>query len=94
MRIKKLLTIIISMIFLGISYSHAANFDYQRIEQGLGYNEALGVDVDNLGNRYIVGNFYSTSYFGSTMLSSYGMQDAFITKISPTGDYLRAIQGG
>jgi hypothetical protein len=92
MKIKKLLGIAVSMIFLVISYSHSASFDYQWVEQWLGYNEASAVAVDDLWNRYMVWNFYWTSYFWSTTLTSSWSYDVFITKLSPTGEYLRATQ--
>ena len=51
--------------------------------------------VDASGNVYITGGFYSTAYFGTTLLTSVGANDIFVAKWSPaTGRFLWAIAVG
>ena len=53
------------------------------------------ISIDSGGNSYIAGYYGATATFGSTTLMNYGnASDAFIAKISSTGAYLRAAQGG
>jgi hypothetical protein len=48
--------------------------------------------IDGSGNNYVAGYFAGTASFGTTTLVSSGDTDIFITKISSTGTYLRAVK--
>ncbi len=81
-------------IFL-VKYDTLGNVIWSR--QATNHNQRLinsnSVAVDHFGNTYITGYFSDTVYFGSTLLKSnskYG--DLFLTKYSPSGNVLWAIQ--
>ncbi len=46
-----------------------------------------GVAVDEQGNSYITGTYYSTSYFGAYTLQSYSYDEAFIAALNPSGQF-------
>ncbi len=49
-----------------------------------------GVAMDDSGNAYVTGEYYSTSYFGSITLNSYSYQEAFLAKLDNTGNFVWA----
>ena len=53
-----------------------------------------GISVDANGNSYIVGDFTGTADFGTTQLTSFGVNDVFIAKYDPNGNCLWARHGG
>jgi hypothetical protein len=59
---------------------------------GIGDDVTLGVTVDSGGNSYIAGYFENTVSFGSINMVSSGYKDMFVSKVSSTGQYLRAIK--
>ena len=52
------------------------------------YQEALGVATDAQGNIYVVGDFDGSINFGGGALTSAGLIDGFLTKLSPSGVHL------
>jgi hypothetical protein len=52
------------------------------------YQEALAVATDAQGNIYVVGDFDGTINFGGNTLTSAGLIDGFLAKLSPTGVHL------
>jgi hypothetical protein len=68
------------------------------VRQALGGNsESLGIDIDNDGNSYITGAFYSTVHFGSFSLSNNPVvsgYDIFTAKLDSEGNWLWATQNG
>jgi len=48
------------------------------------------IDVDSLGNVYVIGVFADTLYIGDTLLVTAGVEDAFLAKLSPDGDLMWA----
>ncbi|HMS91811.1 MAG TPA: hypothetical protein PKC87_06305, partial [Candidatus Absconditabacterales bacterium] len=70
--------------------------EYLRAKRGGGisYDDAYGVVVDSGGNVYMAGRFQGTGQFGAYQLISSGSNDAFVAKLSSTGEYLRVKQGG
>jgi len=55
---------------------------------------ADSVAIDKEGNAYVTGVFRSKVMFGELELESKGDSDIFLTKLSPTGDYLWTKQFG
>jgi hypothetical protein len=53
-----------------------------------------GIVVDEAGNSYVTGSFYSTAEFGDFSLSSAGGMDAFLVKLDPQGDVTWATSWG
>jgi gliding motility-associated-like protein len=52
---------------------------------GPGPNRGLSIKADAAGNSYITGFYYGTAYFGSTTITSNGLQDVFIAKYNTSG---------
>ena len=49
-----------------------------------------GVAIDNSGQVYLTGSYYNTISFGSTQLSSYSYDEAFLAALSSGGQWLWA----
>ena len=49
-----------------------------------------GVAMDNSGNAYLTGYYYSTGYFGSITLSAYSYDEAFLAKLDSSGNFVWA----
>ena len=60
----------------------------------IGDDEAYWVAVDNDWNSYMVWMYNWQSSFWSTTLYGYWERNAFITKVSPTWQFLRVAEGG
>ncbi|MDD4308871.1 MAG: SBBP repeat-containing protein [Candidatus Cloacimonetes bacterium] len=58
------------------------------------YSGGEGIDLDSSGNCYVTGYFENTATFGSTVLTSSGYGDVFITKLDTNGNYLWAKKAG
>jgi len=61
---------------------------------GSGKDVAYGVTLLGAGAVAVVGNFSATAGFGSTTLTSAGQQDAFVTRVSASGQFAWAVRGG
>ena len=62
---------------------------------GPGDDEIASIAVDSWWNSYVAGYFTDTgTFWATTLVASNGYSDAFIGKISSTGQRLRAIQAG
>lgn len=55
---------------------------------------ASSVGVDSHGNSYITGAFKDTADFGTHTIVSYGLNDVFLAKCSPTGSWIWATHAG
>jgi hypothetical protein len=66
----------------------AVSFGGSRNDQG------QGIALDNDGNIYIVGTFYTNVLFGTTELISNGFNDVFLAKLDENGNAIWAKQGG
>ncbi len=76
----------------------AGNFLWSKNFGGTGNDEGKSITIDNLGNVYVVGYFTGTADFdpgpGSILLTSSGVNDAFILKLDPLGNLIWAKQVG
>ncbi len=61
---------------------------------GAGQDVGTSVAFDSMGNTYVGGSFSGTCSFGNITLTSLGDIDAFLGKISPSGQWLWAITAG
>lgn len=55
---------------------------------------ASSVGVDSQGNAIITGAFKDTCYFGNHQIITYGVNDVFLAKCSPSGTWLWATHAG
>lgn len=55
---------------------------------------ASSVGVDSQGNSYITGAFKDTAWFGPHQIITYGVNDVFLAKCSPSGSWIWATHGG
>jgi hypothetical protein len=59
-----------------------------------GSDPGMGIAVDAAGNSYVTGNFSGTVNYGNTTLTSNGLSDAFVAKVTPNGAFEWAIAMG
>jgi hypothetical protein len=59
-----------------------------------GYDSARTVVSDDQGNQYITGGFFGTVQFGDHTLTSAGMADIYVAKLSPSGNWINAWRAG
>ncbi|MEM6403535.1 MAG: SBBP repeat-containing protein [Cyanobacteria bacterium P01_D01_bin.116] len=57
---------------------------------GTSADSGTGIAADELGNSYITGSFQFDANFGSTTLSTTGVNDAFVAKLDSSGDFVWA----
>jgi hypothetical protein len=57
-------------------------------------DDGAGVALDNLGNVYVVGKYDSAAVFGPFSVDRNGKFDAFLLKMSSTGDFLSFTYAG
>lgn len=55
---------------------------------------ASSVGVDSQGNAYITGAFKDTAWFGSHQIVTYGLNDVFLAKCDPQGNWIWAKHAG
>lgn len=58
------------------------------------YEVANDLAVDSQGNQYVVGEFVEKAVFGSVTLTSKGLEDIFVAKSDPEGNWLWAVRAG
>lgn len=75
-------------------YSTSGSLLWAKRAGGSNYDESYGIAVDGNSNCYITGYFGGTTFFGSTTLTSSGLQDVFIAKYDGSGNLLWAKQAG
>jgi hypothetical protein len=62
---------------------------------GTSYDNGSDITTDAAGNAYVSGTMQSTSAsFGSITLTNPGYANAYVAKLSPTGEWLWATRGG
>jgi hypothetical protein len=66
------------------------SFVYALAFGGTGTDEGKGIDIDKLGNAYVVGNTNSSNFplAAAAQTTLKGIQDAFVTKINAAGSAL------
>ena len=66
------------------------NWIWSKSAGGSSSDNGYGVAMDNSGNAYITGSYYSTAYFGSTSLAGYSNDEAFLAKLDSVGNFVWA----
>lgn len=61
---------------------------------GSNSTRGLAIKADGTGNSYVTGYYYGSATFGSTTITSAGLQDVFIAKYDPTGVLLWVVSAG
>lgn len=89
---RKIFRLITGLIFLSSVVS--AQTYWMQHGGGFTIDEGTDVAVDGAGNTIVTGYFTSSATFGSTSLSSAGIDDVFIAKLDPAGLFLWASSGG
>lgn len=77
-------------MFFVTKLSPSGSLVYSTFLGGSGNEHAGGIAVDSAGNAYIAGGTYSTNFpaLNAIQSSNGGGQDAFVTKINPSGSAL------
>ncbi|MBL7965248.1 MAG: T9SS type A sorting domain-containing protein [Flavobacteriales bacterium] len=68
--------------------SNAGAFQWAKSAGGPGIDQAYEMAADNQGNSYITGFYSGTATFGTFTLTSAGAEDAFVAKLSGTGNFI------
>jgi|GEM_PF-6542480 hypothetical protein len=86
-----------------LSCTASCQFDTSACQSVVSWSTAIGgsqseyaydMKVDAAGNTYLAGSFLDEVTFGSTTLVSKGGNDAYVAKLSPSGDVLWAKSAG
>lgn len=75
-------------------YSASGNLEWATYGGGIYNAWASSVGVDNEGNSYITGAFKDTCWFGAQQIITNGLNDVFLAKCSPNGQWVWARNGG
>lgn len=98
LRIKYVAMVFFAYLIVG--QIHAQNLDFLWVKKitSLNHNSAQHVALDDVGNVYVSGAYRSSADFdpsaGSSLLTSNGQSDIYISKFTPNGDLLWAISLG
>ena len=71
-----------------------STWDWVTVAGGSGDDQAFGVSALSDGSAIVAGSFVNSVSFGSVPLTSAGLEDAFVAKVSATGAWQWAIRGG
>ena len=85
--------------FFVAKYSPVGNLLWvKNIGGGTGYFTAYGIEVDEMGNSYTVGEFEGSADFdpgaGTAVLTTVGYRDIFALKLDASGNYVWARRAG
>jgi len=80
-------------VFL-VKYSPDGAHIWSKRFGGSGFERAGGLAVDDIGRSVITGGFTGTTDFGGGSVSAVGIEDVFVAKYSPAGNYVWSLQFG
>jgi len=99
--LRILFLLILSLVWCGRDWCFAADAqmnppDFEWVAQagGKDHDKTRGLCLDAQGNIFITGEFAGTAQFGDTTLTSAGLLNYFVAKLSPAGKFLWARSGG
>jgi gliding motility-associated-like protein len=82
------------VLFLFLQVRSTAQTFWMQNAGGATIDEGMDVGVDGSGNTYVTGYFTSAAVFGSSTISSSGIDDIFLAKLGPNGLYSWAVKAG
>ncbi|HOZ01684.1 MAG TPA: SBBP repeat-containing protein [Candidatus Syntrophosphaera sp.] len=80
-------------VYLG-KLDSAGNWLWAKRTGGVSTDWCWTIDTDGDGNLYATGNFYGSSDFGTTTLTSSGSSDIYVCKLDTNGNWLWARSAG
>lgn len=91
-----LLSTALIFLFMSLEMNAQVDPDFLWVKNigGLDYDKANDVAIDTDGNIIVTGSFQGTVTIGTTTLNSFGLDDIFITKLDPEGNFLWAVNAG
>jgi large repetitive protein len=94
MRLTKFIFAIIFLLCIKTAFAQAPNYVWAKRVGGTNIDDGRSIVVDAAGNSYITGFFRQTIDVdpgpGTTLVTSLGLQDVFITKLDAAGNYVWA----
>ncbi|MFH1129910.1 MAG: SBBP repeat-containing protein [Pseudomonadota bacterium] len=72
----------------------SGQFDWAVSAGGLNMDYGRGIAIDTSDNAYVTGEFRGQAIFGSTTLTSNGVEDIFVAKVLPSGQFDWAVSAG
>jgi len=75
-------------------YNSSGVFQWAKSAGSSDYEWGINIAVDNSGNCFVTGEFFSTISFGSATVTTNGDRDVFLAKYSSEGDFQWAVSGG
>mgnify|MGYP003753386769 CR=1 FL=1 len=61
---------------------------------GTGGDEGRGIALDGADNTYVTGSFRGTATFGNYTFTATGLDDLFVAKLNPSGNWIWAVRAG
>lgn len=77
-----------------VKYNPSGQLQWATYGGGVYNAWASSVGVDSQGNSYITGAFKDTAWFGTHQVNTYGLNDVFLAKCSPSGTWIWATHAG
>ncbi len=85
---------VLTSLFMLVSAALSAQTFWMQNGGGSTIDEGMDVALDGAGNTYATGYFTTAASFGSTTLSSSGVDDVFLAKLGTNGLYVWAVKAG
>lgn len=92
---NRLCSILLLLILCSVVYCQTEpEWEWAHQIGGANTDYGLNITTDSFGNSFITGYFIGTTTVGSTILTSSGSADIFITKLDHNGNFLWSRQAG
>jgi len=91
---KKLLVFATITLICIVLKAQTPAWSWAKSAGGISSDQGSAIARDAAGNIYVAGSFGQSASFGSLELTSNGGDDIFVAKMSPTGEWLWAVNAG